>query len=94
MSAVFHEQSGKSWFFRMFERPLHLKRLRHRIVLPGRKRNRNEKGHVFKQPSRPALVGSCMIDDQDIPLSYIFYVIAVIAIMGSLMIGGFLLWAR
>jgi hypothetical protein len=35
-----------------------------------------------------------MIDDQDIPLSYIFYVIAVIAIMGSLMIGGFLLWAR
>ncbi len=35
-----------------------------------------------------------MVDDQDIPISYIFYVIAVIVVMGFLLIGGFYLWIR
>ena len=35
-----------------------------------------------------------MVDDKDIPISYIFYVIAVIAIVGFLIIGGLFLWLR
>ncbi len=36
----------------------------------------------------------CMVDDKDIATSYIFYFIAVIAIIGFLLLGGFLLWLR
>jgi hypothetical protein len=35
-----------------------------------------------------------MADDKDIPFSYILYVIAVIAIIGFLLAGGFFLWVR
>ena len=35
-----------------------------------------------------------MVDDQDIPLSYILYVIGVVAIIGVLLVGGFFLWMR
>jgi len=33
-------------------------------------------------------------DDEDFPLSYLFYILAVIAVMGVLIIGGFFLWFR
>jgi hypothetical protein len=35
-----------------------------------------------------------MVDDQDIPFSYILYVIGVIVIVGFLVVGGFFLWVR
>ncbi len=35
-----------------------------------------------------------MVDDKDIPFSYILYVIGVIVIVGILVVGGFLLWMR
>jgi len=35
-----------------------------------------------------------VVDDQDIPFSYILYVIGVITIIGILLIGGFFLWVR
>jgi hypothetical protein len=35
-----------------------------------------------------------MEDQKDIPFSYILYVIAVIAIIGILLVGGFVLWVR
>jgi hypothetical protein len=35
-----------------------------------------------------------MVDDQDIPFSYILYVIGVITIIGVLLVGGFFLWVR
>ena len=35
-----------------------------------------------------------MVDDKDIPFSYILYVIGVIAIIGFLLVGGFFLWVR
>ena len=35
-----------------------------------------------------------MVDDKDLPTSYIAYIIAVIAVMGLLIIGGFFLWLR
>jgi hypothetical protein len=35
-----------------------------------------------------------MVDDQDIPFSYILYVIGVIVIVGFLAVGGFFLWVR
>jgi hypothetical protein len=35
-----------------------------------------------------------MVDDKDIPVSYILYVVAVVAIIGSLLVGGFFLWMR
>lgn len=37
---------------------------------------------------------SPVVDDQDIPFSYILYVIGVIAIIGVLLVGGFILWIR
>lgn len=33
-------------------------------------------------------------DDDDFPISYLFYIVAVIAVMASLIIGGFFLWFR
>lgn len=33
-------------------------------------------------------------DDDDFPLSYLFYIIGVIAVMAFLIIGGFFLWVR
>ena len=33
-------------------------------------------------------------DDEDFPLSYLFYIIAVIAVMGILIVCGFFLWFR
>jgi len=33
-------------------------------------------------------------DDDDFPISYLFYIVAVIAVMASLIIGGFVLWFR
>ena len=35
-----------------------------------------------------------MVDDKDIPNSYILYFIAVIAIVGLLLLGGVLFWLR
>jgi hypothetical protein len=35
-----------------------------------------------------------VVDDQDIPFSYILYVIGVITIIAALLVGGFLLWIR
>jgi hypothetical protein len=35
-----------------------------------------------------------MVDDEDLPASYLFYIIAVILVMALLMIGGFFLWLR
>lgn len=35
-----------------------------------------------------------MVDDSDIPFSYILYVIGVVAIVGILLVGGFFLWVR
>lgn len=35
-----------------------------------------------------------MVDDKDIPFSYILYIFAVIAIVGFLLIGGVFLWIR
>jgi hypothetical protein len=35
-----------------------------------------------------------VVDDQDIPFSYILYVIGVITIIGVLLVGGFFLWIR
>jgi len=35
-----------------------------------------------------------MVDDKDIPFSYILYVIGVIAIVGFLLVGGLFLWVR
>jgi hypothetical protein len=35
-----------------------------------------------------------MVDDKDIPFSYILYVIGVIVIVGFLVVGGFFLWMR
>jgi hypothetical protein len=35
-----------------------------------------------------------VVDDQDIPFSYILYVIGVLAIIGFLLVGGFFLWVR
>lgn len=35
-----------------------------------------------------------VVDDKDIPASYILYVIGVIAIIGFLLVGGFFLWVR
>ena len=39
-------------------------------------------------------VFSMAADDEDFPLSYLFYILAVIAVMGFLIIGGFFLWFR
>jgi hypothetical protein len=33
-------------------------------------------------------------DDEDFPLSYLVYIIAVIAVIGLLIAGGFFLWLR
>ncbi len=35
-----------------------------------------------------------MVDDRDIPFSYILYVVAVIAVVGFLLIWGSYLWLR
>ena len=35
-----------------------------------------------------------MVDDGDIPVSYLFYTVAVVALLGLLLIGGFFLCAR
>ena len=35
-----------------------------------------------------------MVDDKDLPTSYIAYTIAVIAVVTFLIIGGFYLWLR
>ena len=35
-----------------------------------------------------------MVDDEDLPASYLFYIIGVILVMAALMIGGFFLWLR
>jgi len=35
-----------------------------------------------------------VVDDKDIPFSYILYVIGVITIIGFLLVGGFFLWVR
>jgi hypothetical protein len=35
-----------------------------------------------------------MVDDKDVPFSYILYVVAVISIIGFLLVGGFFLWVR
>jgi hypothetical protein len=34
------------------------------------------------------------LDDEDLPFSYLFYVIAVIVVMAVLVIGGVFLWFR
>jgi len=34
------------------------------------------------------------VDDEDIPISYLFYIIAVIVVMGFLLVGGLFLWLR
>lgn len=48
------------------------------------------------QAARAHLAGSELrvVDDQDIPFSYILYVIGVITIIGFLLVGGFFLWIR
>lgn len=38
--------------------------------------------------------GVSMVDDKDIPNSYILYFVAVIAMMGLLVLGGVLFWLR
>jgi len=35
-----------------------------------------------------------MVDDKDIPFSYILYVVGFIAMVGFLLVGGFFLWVR
>jgi hypothetical protein len=35
-----------------------------------------------------------MSDDEDIPVSYLLYIIAVIVVMGFLLVGGFFPWFR
>lgn len=35
-----------------------------------------------------------VVDDRDIPFSYILYTIGVVAIIGFLLVGGFFLWVR
>jgi hypothetical protein len=35
-----------------------------------------------------------VVEEQDIPFSYILYVIGVLAIIGFLLVGGFFLWVR
>ncbi len=35
-----------------------------------------------------------MVDDKDLPASYIAYIVAVIAVTAFLIIGGFYLWLR
>ena len=35
-----------------------------------------------------------MVDDEDIPISYLFYTVAVLVLLGVFFIAGFVLWAR
>jgi hypothetical protein len=53
-------------------------------------------GVLIMTPTRPKGSGSELsaVDNRDIPISYALYVIAVIVIMGSLLIGGVFLWMR
>jgi hypothetical protein len=46
--------------------------------------------------SQARCIGSelSVVDDQDIPFSYILYVVCVITIIGVLLVGGFFLWIR
>jgi hypothetical protein len=66
------------------------------VALP----QRNMRAPWSHQDAHPEILSHCngsessVVDDQDIPLSYILYVIGVIAIIGFLLVGGFFLWVH
>jgi hypothetical protein len=50
----------------------------------------------YRQSVRAPVLGvfSMAVDDDDFPISYLFYILAAIAVMGFLAIGGFFLLFR
>lgn len=64
---------------------------------PPRMRRKNEVEigvTFFLSLGRLECLEFLMVDDEDLPVSTLLYIIAVIAVMGLLIVGGFLLWVR
>ena len=59
-----------------------------------RRRSRDQKYILSGDPHELHWLGIFMVDDKDIPISYIFYVLAVIAVMAFLICGGLFLCLR